>query len=195
MLDRHRNKQVLMLRPWLSLVSGGDAYAHFDAVAMRKDPGLSHGRYGDYSVFQSGDDARNCLHLDNFRFHCQIDDRHAESYAWSWGYQPDRRGIFSPSDLHRYGPSIEALQKGMARICREDGHADTVGRLIVRLARILKLDGIAVLETSQNGSFREGMEICWHVDPKEYGNGITWINDLVVSLHRTCAQRVGKSAA
>jgi hypothetical protein len=45
----------------------------------------------------------------------------------------------------------------MEKFGREDGPADSIGRLIVRLARVLKLDGIAVLETSTNGSFRDAM--------------------------------------
>ena len=191
---RNRTHEVLMLRAWLGVVSGGDAFAHIEALPMRKDPGRSYGRYGDYSIFHGGDDARNTLHLDNFRFKCQIDGNRAASYAWSWGYQPDRGTIFTAEDLRRYAPSIQAVQKGRAKFGREDGPADSIGRLIVRLARVLKLDGIAVFETSTNGSFRDAMEVCWTVVPAEYGRGITWINDLESSLHRACAQRVGKAA-
>ena len=82
-MPRHSEHQdVLVIRPWLSTVSGGDAYALFDALAMRRTPERNHGRYGDYRVIGEGDDGRKVLRLDRFRFLCQTDDRRAESYGW-----------------------------------------------------------------------------------------------------------------
>ncbi len=90
------NKAVLMLRPWLGTAANGQAYAHFDALPMFRYPGASYGRYGDYGVFHSGDDGRHVLHLDNFRFQCQIDDRRGESYSWCWGIDQATRAFSIP---------------------------------------------------------------------------------------------------
>ena len=114
--------------------------------------------YGDYRVLGQGDDGRKTLRLDRFRFQCQIDGRRDESYAWQWGYQPANGSIFGPRDMELYGQSIAAINRGLDRSYREDGAAEGVGRFVVRLARVLKLDAIVLLETSQTGSFRDDLE-------------------------------------
>ena len=88
--------------------------------------------------------------------------------------------------------SIAAIARGLDRSYREDGAADGVGRFIVRIARVLKLDGIALLETSQTGSFQDEMEIRRSIAPGEYGAAIQTIDALVLDLHRVCAQRSGR---
>ena len=65
----------------------------------------------------------------------------------------------------------------------------------MRIARVLKLDGIALLETSHTGSFRDAMEIRHAVAPGEYGVAIRQIDALVAQLHQACAQRAGRLAA
>jgi hypothetical protein len=188
-------KPVLMLRPWLSPASHDVAYAHIEALAMYRYPESSSGNYGDYGIFHAGDDERAVLHLENFRFQCQIDDRHQEAYSFSWGYRPDCHGIFGPADFNRYGPSIKALEKGLQKLRREDGPADSLGRVIIRLARVLRLDGIAAVETSHKGGFRDELPIRWVTWQREFGHAIAWINDLELGLHKECAKRVGKHAA
>jgi hypothetical protein len=188
---------VLMIRPWLSLVSGGDAYAHFDGVVMRRNAGVSDGRYGNYTVLLDwADEKLRTPRLHYFRFQCQTDDRRPEAYAWQWGYQPEGGGsIFGARDMKRYGPSLAAIKRGLDRMHREDGPAEGAGRFVVRLARVLKLDGIMLLETSQTGSFHDALETGRKIGPSDYGDAVRGIDDLVVELHRACARRVGKIAA
>jgi len=186
---------VLVIRPWLGTMSGRDAYAHIDAVAMRKRPDRCHGDYGDYDFLGRGDDERKTFRLDQFRFQCQIDDRQAVAYGWHWGYQPSSVSIFGARDMELYGSSIAAIDRAMDRLYREDGPTEGVGRFVVRLARVLKLDGIVFLETSVSGGFREGTDIRRKVAPRDYGDAIRAIDDLVVELHRACAARVGRIAA
>ena len=186
---------VLVIRPWLSTANGGDAYAHFDALAMRERIDRRDGRYGDYWVLSRGDDERKTFRLDQFRFQCQIDDRKPVSYGWHWGYQPSNGSIFSARDMALYGSSLAAIDRAMDRLYREDGPTEGTGRFVVRLARVLKLDGIVLLETSANGSFRDEMQVRRRVEPGDYGDAIRTIDDLVLELHRACAKRVGKMAA
>ncbi len=192
---RSEHQDVLIIRPWLSTVSGGDAYAHFDALAMRETPGRRHDRYGDYCAIGHGDDGRKVLRLDRFRFQCQTDDRRSEAYGWHWGYQPSAGSILTARDMELYGPSLAAIGRAMDRLYREDGPTEGVGRFVVRLARVLKLDGIVILETSKTGSFRDEMEVRCRVEAGAYGQAIRILDDLVLELHRACATRVGKIAA
>jgi len=117
-------RHALVLRPWLSTVGGGDAYAHFDALVMHEAERRPTPTYGDYRVLRQGDDGRKTLRLDRFRFQCQIDGRRDESYAWQWGYQPANGSIFGPRDMELYGPSIAAINRGLDRSYREDGAAE-----------------------------------------------------------------------
>ncbi len=192
-ISEHRN--VLVIRPWLSPSSGGNAYAHFDALAMRETPDWPHRRYAGYRILGCGDDGRKVLRLDRFRFQCQIDDRRDECYAWRWGYQPEQGSIFTARDVELYGPSIAAIKRGLDRLLIEDGPTEAVGRFVVRLAGILKLDGIVLLETSHDGCFRDGMNVQWDIQPAVYGEAMSGIDVLVLELHRACAARVGKVAA
>ena len=195
MAQQIHRRNALVLRPWLSTVSGGDAYAHFDALVMQEAERRPVRTYGDYRVLGQGDDGRKTLRLDRFRFQCQIDGRRVESYAWQWGYQPTNGSIFGPRDVELYGPSIAAINRGLDRSYREDGAAEGIGRYVVRLARVLKLDAIGLLETSQSGSFRDELEVARSITPGDYGEAIRSIESLVNDLHRACVQRMGRMAA
>lgn len=195
MMENSDRRDVLVIRPWLGTVSGGDAYAHLDALAMSRTYGQAHDTYGDYRVFGLGDDGRKTLRLDGFRFQCQTDDRKAEAYAWQWGYQPEQRSVFTFRDMERYGPSIVAIGRALERMHREDGPPEGVGRFVIRLARVLKLGGIVLIETSVTGSFLSEMAVRRRIAPDAYGEAITAIDDLVRELHRACAVRVSKVAA
>ncbi len=187
---------VLMIRPWLSLISGCDAYAHFDAIVMRRTGGLSGVCYGDYTVLLDwADEKPRVPRLHNFRFQCQTDDRRPEAYGWQWGYQPESGSIFGARDMERFGPSLKMIKRGLDRMHHEDGPPEGIGRFMVRLARVLKLDGIVLLDTSLTGSFRDAMETRPRISPDDYGHAIHDIDTLVLDLHRACARRVGKIAA
>lgn len=195
MTENSDRRDLLVIRPWLGTVSGADAYAHFDALAMSCSFGQACDKYGDYQVFGLGDDGRKTLRLDGFRFQCQTDDRKAEAYAWQWGYMPEQRSVFTLRDMERYGPSMAAIGRALDRMHREDGPPEGVGRFVVRLARVLKLQGIVLIETSLTGSFLSEMAVRRRIAPDAYGDAITAVDDLVRELHRACAVRVGKLAA
>ncbi len=165
MMENSDRRDVLVIRPWLGTVSGGDAYAHFDALAMSRTFGQTYHKYGDYQVFGLGNDGRKTLRLDGFRFQCQTDDRKAEAYAWQWGYLPEQRSVFTFRDMGRYAPSIVAIGRALGRMHREDGPPEGVGRFVVRLARVLKLQGIVLVSTSTTGSFRSEMEVRRSIAP------------------------------
>ncbi len=187
---------VLMIRPWLGTISGGDAYAHFDAIVMQRKPDLPSVCYGDYTVLLGwADEKPRMPRLNNFRFQCQIDDRRSAAYAWQWGYQPEGGSIFGARDMEQFGPSLGAIKRGLDRMHREDGPAEGAGRFVVRLARVLKLGGIVLLETSQSSSLHYTLEAGHRIDPGDYGHAVQDIDTLVLDLHRACAKRVGKIAA
>ena len=195
MTDDGLTRTMLVVRPWLGVVSGGDAFGHLDAVPMKRTLGRSLERYRDLeSFFGGGAGGRKVLRLDHFRFHCQIDDRHEQSYAWKWGYQPDAGSIFGVDEMDRYAPSITALKRVLDRNAREDGQAETVGRLIVRLARALKLDEIGLLDFTAGGTSCGDTGVRQWIKSNDFGDAIGAVNRLEQELHRDCQKRTGKLA-
>jgi len=188
--------EVLVVRPWFGVTGWGDGYAHFDALVMSRMPGQAQQHYADYQVLDRYDpNIRRTPRPDNFRFKCQVDDRHTEAYAWQWGYQPERSPIFDVRDLKLYGASITAIDHALTQMQRADGSAEAVGRFVVRLARALKVGGIALIETSLDGSFREAAEVQRFVGASDYSDAVHMIDNLVAGLHQTCIQRAGRKAA
>ena len=188
--------EVLVVRPWFGVTGWGDSYAHFDALVMSRMPGQAQQRYADYRVIDRYDtDIQRTPRPDNFRFQCQVDERHTEAYAWQWGYQPELGRIFDVRDLKLYGASITAIDCALRRMQRADGPAEAVGRFVVRLARALKVGGIALIETSLDGSFRNAAEVQRFVGASDYSDAVHMIDNLVAELHRTCIQRAGRKAA
>ncbi len=175
-------QDLLVIRPWLSTCVSGDAYAHFDALVMRRYGEAEPQRYGDLGVIHQGDDERNVLFLDGFRFECQIDQRRPEAYAWRWGYNSARGGMFTADDVDRYGKSIAAIKRGLDRIYQEDGVAESV-------------DGIVVLETSRTGGFAAGFTLRHRATAPNFGPITHRIDDLQRELHEQCAARLRPAAA
>ena len=161
---------------------------------MRSEDGHTPDRYGDLRVFGRGNDERTRLHLDGFRAGCQVDDRHAEAYGWFWGYRPARGEAFTADDMTRYGSSIAAIERATTRLHEQDGPVGSIGRYVVRLARVLKLDGVAVLETSQTGSFRDEMTVRRCCLLPAVGDAVHLIDTVVLELHEACAARIHRAA-
>jgi len=188
--------EVLLVRPWFGAPDWGYGYAHFEALVMSRMPGQAHQRYADYRVVDRYDtNLQRTPRLANFRFQCQVDDRHTEAYAWQWGYQPELGRIFDVQDLKLYGASITAIDRALKRMQRADGPAEAVGRFVVRLARALKIGGIVLIETSLDGSFRDAAQVQRFVAASDYSDAVHMIDNLVAELHRTCIQRAGRKAA
>lgn len=195
MACRREQLDLLVVRSWLSTRHGVEAYAHLDALAMRSEGDTMPRRYGDLRVFGRGDDERTRLHLDGFRAGGQVDDRHTQAYAWFWGYRPARGDVFTADDITRTGPSFAAIERGMTRLHEQDGPVGSIGRYVVRLARVLKLDGVAVLETSPNGGFRDEMTVRRCCSISAVGEAVHLIDAVVLELHEACAARVQRAAA
>ena len=194
MTDDGLTRTMLVVRPWVGVVSGGDAFGHIDAVPMKRTLGRPLEHFRDLENIFGADD-RKVLRLDHFRFHCQIDDRHEQSYAWTWGYQPDTGSIFGADELDRYGPSITAVRRALDRQAREDGPAETVGRLIVRTARAVKLDEIGLLDFTPGSTSCGDTRVREWIKAGECGDAIGAVNRLEEELHRDCCKRAGKLAA
>lgn len=182
-----KHRDLLVIRPWLSTYRGGDGYAHFDALVMRQYNEAVPQRYGYLDGLHCGDDERKTLLLEGFRFECQIDQRRAEAYGWRWGYSPARSGMFTAEDLDRYAGSISAMRRALRRIREEDGTSESVGRHVIRLARILRVDGVVVLETSSTGSFTAGMALRHCAAAPNFGPIMLSIDELQGELQEQCA--------
>lgn len=194
MFKPSHHRDLLVVRPWVSHY-GTDSYGHFDAVVMRQRGLTPPERYGDLDVLHRGDDNRKAPLLDGFRFECQVDERNPEAYAWRWGYSAAHSSMFSPDDLARYGKSITAVERRLQRFYEQDGPADSVGRFVVRLARILKIDGIIVLETRTAGSFGAGLTLRHRGSAPAFGPITRSIDALQAELQTACLARFHRNAA
>ena len=103
--------------------------------------------------------------------------------------------MFTTEDLDRYASSISAMRRALRRICEEDGTPESVGRYVIRLARILRVDGVVVLETSSNGSFTAGMTLRHRAAAPNFGPIILRIDELQGELQEQCAARLRPWAA
>ncbi len=96
--------------------------------------------------------------------------------------------------MTRNGPSIAAIDRGLTRLHEQDGPVGSIGRYVVRLARVLKLDGVAVLETSQTGSFRDEISVRRCCRLPAVGDAVHLIDTVVLELHEACTSRVRRAA-
>ena len=195
MFKPHQDRDLLVVRPWTTHYSGPDSYGHFDAIVMRQRGLTIAERYGDLDVLHRGDDRRKAPLLDGFRFECQIDERRPEAYACRWGYAGNQSGLFTADDLARYGKSIAAIERGLRRAAETDGEADSVGRLVVRLARMLRIDGIVILETRTNGSFGAGLALRYSSLAPAFGTIKSRIDGLQHELQAACQAASRRCAA
>ena len=187
-------RNLLVVRPWVTTGTGPRRYAHFDALPMRPQPGWTGARYGGLNPLCSGDDGRTTLRLERFRFRCQVDDREPAAYAWEWGYMPLSGDIFNSEHVARYGASYAAIAYGLARLQRQDGPADRVGGFVVRLARVLRLDGIVVLAISGNGRFADALAVRRTIERSDLDDAAAAIDQVVTELHQRCTGQIPHAA-
>ena len=195
MFKPHQDRDLLVVRPWTTHYSGTDSYGHFDAIVMRQRGLRIAERYGDLDVLHRGDSSGKGPLLDGFRFECQIDERRPEAYACRWGYAGNQSGLFTADDLARYGKSIAAIERGLRRAAETDGETDSVGHLVVRLARILRIDGIVILETRFNGSFGAGLSLRYSSVAPAFGTITSRIDGLQHELQAACQAASRRCAA
>lgn len=190
-----QQQHLLVIRPWISSYSSRDTYGHFDALVMRQRGTATPQHFCDLEVLHAGDDDRKVLLHEGFRFQCQIDARQPEPYGWRWGYSPAHASMFTAQDLGRFGKSITALDRALSRMREVGGPPQTVGHYVVRVANILRVDGIVILETSLTGSFEGHLSIkSWAMAPL-YGDMIAAIDELARDLQAACAARLARWAA
>lgn len=195
MFKPHHHRDLLVVRPWVAHYIGNDSYGHFDAIVMRQRNTAPAERYGDLDILHRGDDNGKAPLLDGFRFECQIDERRPEAYAWRWGYAASQSGMFTAGDVARYSKSIAAIERGLQRFAETDGAAESVGRFLVRLARLLRIDGIIVLETRTAGSFGASLTLRHSAIAPEFGDILRRIDSLQGELQAACIANTRSRAA
>lgn len=82
----------------------------------------------------------------------------------------------------------------MTRMHEQDGPVGSIGRYVVRLARALKLDGLAVLDTSPTGSFGDSLSVRRFCSGPAAGEAVHLIDTVVLELHEACAARIRGAA-
>lgn len=195
MFKPHHHRDLLVVRPWVAQFIGNESYGHFDAIVMRQRNTAPAERYGDLDILHRGDDPGKAPLLDGFRFECQVDERRPDAYAWQWGYATTQSSMFTAGDVARYGKSIAAIERGLHRVAETDGRADSVGRFVVRLARLLRVDGIIIIETRTGGSFGAGLTLRYSSLAPEFGTILRRIDDLQAELQAACIANTRSRAA
>ena len=195
MFTPHQHRNLLVLRTWVAHYIGNDSYGHFDAIIMRHRNAVPAERYGDLDILHRGDDTGRAPLLDGFRFECQIDERRPEAYAWRWGYAAAQSNLFTAADVARYTKSINAIERGLKRFEDTDGAAESVGRFVVRLARLLRIDGIIVLETRSGGCFGAGLTLRHSAVAPDFGDIMRRIDSLQHELQAACVANTRSRAA
>lgn len=195
MFKPHHHRDLLVVRPWVAHFIGNESYGHFDAIVMRQRGTAPAERYGDLDILHRGGGDGKPAHLDGFRFECQIDERRPEAYAWRWGYATSQSGLFTGADVARYSKSIAAIERGLQRFAETDGAPESVGRFVVRLARLLRIDGIIILETRRADSFGASLALRHSAVAPEFGDILRRIDNLQGELQAACIANTRNRAA
>ena len=186
----------LVLRPYLGHASRDGAYAHVEALVMDAKDGDTPSRYGDLRPLLRWDDAPRPILHEGLRWSCQVDDCGPDAYGIHYGYTSGHADIFTAADLARYGRSIPALRRAMERFAEREGSTTDVAHLLVRLARVLKVRGIVLLEPRLGETFFAGDHRIRRLEAAPaYGPMIAGIGDVAAELHRHCAARCARAAA
>ncbi|MCR0984051.1 hypothetical protein [Roseomonas populi] len=186
----------LVLRPTLGHASRDGAYAHVEALVMYTRSEAAPARYGDLHPLVRWDDTPRPILHEGLRWTCQIDDRSVDAYGVHYGYTPEHTDVFTAADLGRYGKSIPALRRAMDRLQDQEGRTEDVALLLTRLARVLKVRGVVLLEPRTGESyFGEHHRIRYSAEAPNYGPMVAGIGEVVAELHRRCAARCGRVAA
>lgn len=190
-----RPPHLLVLRPYFSSYSRDGAYAHVEALVMTRQSAGVPARYADLGYLHRHDDVPRPIMHEEFRYTCQIDDRSDVAYGERYGYTPESENIITSRDLARHGKSLTAFDKGMRRLDNEEGRTESLGAAIARVARVLRTDGIALLEVRTADHFGERHAVRRTASAPQYGAMIADIDRIVTELHRSCAARVGRPIA
>jgi len=196
MTDQPLDRKLLVIRPWLSrsTIEPGIAYAHFEGIPMRAAEWPPY-LYGAFDLLDQDELGAHRLRLHGFRLSCQIDNRHPDAYAWRWGYKPDDGGLFTPYDYRLYGPSISIVARKIAQLDAQSGRPASIGAFAIRLAQILRLDGVALLQTSPDGSFSQNYLVASRFAAADPLAAVRAIDDLTRELHETCSDRAHRRCA
>ncbi|USQ74082.1 hypothetical protein NF552_23055 (plasmid) [Roseomonas mucosa] len=186
----------LVLRPFMGHASREGAYAHLEALVMYTMTGELPARYGDLRALVRWDDRPRPILHEGMRWVCQIDDRSPDAYGIHYGYTSEHADVFTAADLDRYGKSIQALRRAMNRLAAREGRTEEASILLVRLARVLKLNGVVLLEPRVSESYFGEHHRIRRTAGGSCGEGmIEAIAGVAQELHRRCAERCGRLAA
>ncbi len=188
-----RLPRLLVLRPYLAHATRDGAYAHVDALVMYTRDGTMPLRYGELRPLMWREDSVRPILHENFRFTCQVDDRQTAPYALRYGYMPENGDVFTTSDLARFAKPLAALQRGMARLVEQEGHTESLGLILSRLARVLRVDSTVLLEVRERGSFfEESHRIRLTAEAPNLGRMIHDLEAVAQELHLRCSDRLGR---
>lgn len=186
----------LVLRPYAGLATRDGGFAHIEGLVMRSADRIPPTRYGDLDVIGWLDCART-PHHDRFRLTSQIDEQHSEAYAVRYGYAPENGGdVFTTKDWLWARKSLATLTGGMQRLAEREGRTEDLGTLALRLVRVLRLDGIVLLEPrGASDTFRPHHPVLATGTPASPDPILAAIRAVIARLHDDCGRRCGRRAA
>ena len=187
-------RSALVLRPRHGAAARDCAFAHVDGLVMRvRGPGLPTAA-GDLDPIGPGECGRTPRH-ERFRLTAQIDDRAPDAYAIRHGYAAvNGAEIFTPADLAWAGPSLRRLAAGMERLAAREGRTEDLAETALRLARVLRLDAIAVLDVPAPGDWlRPGHPVLSAGATARPAAVLDGLRAVVARLHADCARRARRA--
>lgn len=190
-----RPPHLLVLRPYFTSFSQHSVYGHVEALVLRSKSVDAPRRCGDFDYLHSYEDIKRPIRHADFRFVCQVDDRRAFAYATEFGYTLDVSGIMTARKLAVYEKPLKALERGMQRFEDTEGRTESLGHLLARLARVLRADGMALLDTRTADYFGENHPVRRTSLAPHYGEMIAAVDQVVLELHQVCAKQATQAAA
>lgn len=200
-MPTNRNKRVnlLVLRSWFASYPATyeqHACAHIEGLVMTHATEETPRCYAELRIPWIEADIRG-LRREGFRFRCQV-DTDPKPYGRRWGYIPTEHfgsEIFTGRDLEKSARSMGIIRRAMDRMAFETNAGNTLGHYVTDLARALKLDGVALLDTNATGSFSATTGLSGRYAPREYDQAIRGINQLAEHLRQGCVERARRVAA
>lgn len=189
-------RHLLVVRPYLAQSGRDYAFGHAEALVMRGPAGALPTRYGALQPIGWLED-QGTPKRERFRFTAQIDEVSRATYAHRFGYTPENCGeVWTLRDRAWADRSLRALERGLARLKAREGHTEALAVTLHRLARVMRLDGIAVLAIrSWGASFHADHPVHVAALLPDVAPALAAIEAAERALHDACAQRAGLLAA
>ena len=189
-------RSALVLRPRHGVAARDCAFAHVDGLVMLLRGPDQPAVAGDLEPI-GPDGCDHSSRRERFRLTAQIDDRAPGAYAIRYGYAAANGAeIFTPADLAWAGPSLRRLAAGMECLATREGRTEDLAETALRLARVLRLDAIAVLDVPAPGDWlRPRHPVLAAGATASPAAILDGLRAVVARLHADCARRAGRAAA